>query len=232
MIPFGDTRAGYVRRVTETADTRTRLREVALELFGRQGVQATSTRNILDAAGLRNPSAISYYFGSKAGLVEDLVLEFRGDAWPLLRLQIELFESGTPTVKEWVDVAATSATQLVSTTRGCLLARVLWEFDCVISPNAFEEFLGSGDPLAVEWQRAIHATFPHFPPVVAVARNFLTVHTIEWLLSRYAARTLGDRPDPALTVKYPEDLRMALFEISMALLSAPSEFTDETMVFE
>ena len=28
---------------------RTRIREAALELFGRQGVQATSTREILDA---------------------------------------------------------------------------------------------------------------------------------------------------------------------------------------
>lgn len=65
------------------------------------------------------------------------------------------------------------------TTRGCLLARMLWEYDCVLSPNAFEEFLGSGDPLAVAWQDTIAATFPDLAPVVAVARNFLTVHTIE-----------------------------------------------------
>ena len=47
-------------------DARTRLREAALDLFGRQGVAATSTREILAAAGMRNPSAISYHFGSKA----------------------------------------------------------------------------------------------------------------------------------------------------------------------
>jgi AcrR family transcriptional regulator len=217
---------------TEATDTRTRLRETALDLFGRNGVQGTSTRNILDAAKLRNPSAISYYFGSKAGLVDDLVSELRDDAWPVVRLQVELAASGTPTIAAWAEVAAKSAAELVSTTRGCLLARLLWEYDCVLSPNAFEEFLGSGDPLAHAWQEAIGATFPDLAPVVAVARNFLTVHTIEWLLARYAARMLGGRPEPALTVKYPEDLQQALFEISMALLNAPSSFTEDSITFE
>lgn len=43
---------------------------------------------------------------------------------------------------------------------------------------------------------------------------------------------LGGRPEPALAIKDPDDLRKALFEISMALLSAPSTFTGESMVFE
>ena len=73
-----------------TSDVRTRLREVALELFGRQGVRDTSTREILAAAGLRNPSAISYHFGSKAELVDDLVNELIGGTAPVLQRQIEL----------------------------------------------------------------------------------------------------------------------------------------------
>jgi AcrR family transcriptional regulator len=217
--------------VPETS-TRERLREVALEQFGRNGIQATSTRTILDIAGLRNPSAINYHFGSKAGLVEDLVTELRLQAWPVVRLQVELAAGGPPTVEEWADVGATSAASLVSTVRGCLMARVLWEFDTILEPNAFEEFLGSGDPLANAWQEAIAVTFPAFPRVVAVARNFLVVHTIEWLLARYASRLLGERPKPALGVRYPEDLRDALFEISMALFTGPSKFTDENLAFE
>jgi AcrR family transcriptional regulator len=218
--------------VADDTDTATRLREAALELFGRHGVQGTSTRQILGAAGLRNPSAISYHFGSKAELVKDLVAEVRDEAWPIVRLQVELTASGAPSVRQWAEVASKSAAALVATPRGCLLARVLWEYDCVIAPNAFEEFLGSGDPLAGAWQDAIGQTFSDLPQVVAVARNFLTVHTMEWLLARYASRILGGRPEPALTIKHPEELELALFEISMALLSAPSTFTDESMVFE
>jgi len=218
--------------VVDDADTATRIREAALDLFGRQGVQATSTREILGAVGLRNPSAISYHFGSKAGLVEDLVAELRDDAWPVVRLQVELAASGPPTIQQWAEVASKSAATLVATTRGCLLARILWEYDCVISPNAFEQFLGSGDPLADAWQDAIEQTFTDLPRVVAVARNFLTVHTMEWLFARYASRILGGRPARALTIKHPEELELALFEISMALLSAPSGFTNESIVFE
>jgi AcrR family transcriptional regulator len=214
------------------ADTRTRLREVALDLFGRQGISGTSTRAILKAADLRNPSAISYYFTSKAGLVEDLVAELRTDAWPVVRLQVELAAKGATTIEEWAAVASNSAADLVSTERGCLMARVLWEYDCVLSPNAFEEFLSSGDPLAVAWQDAIRPTFPHFPANVAVARNFLVVHTIEWLIARYAARELVGEPSPSLKVKYPKDVRDALYEISMALFTGPSRFTDEDLVFE
>jgi AcrR family transcriptional regulator len=218
--------------VTDPPDTRSRLREVALELFGQHGIQATSTRAILDAAGMRNPSAINYHFGSKMGLVEDLVAELRSTAWPVVRLQVDLAAREVPTVEQWADVGAASAASLVSTERGCLMARVLWEYDTILSPNAFEEFLGSGEPLALAWQDAIGSVFTHYPRTVAVARNFLVVHTIEWLLARYASRLLGGRPQPALTVKYPDDLRDALFEISMALFTGPSKFTDETLAFE
>ncbi len=214
------------------ADTRTRLREVALDLFGRHGISGTSTRAILKAADLRNPSAISYYFKSKSGLVEDLVAEFRTDAWPVVRLQLELAATRTPTIEEWAALAADSAADLVSTERGCLMARVLWEYDCVMSPNAFEDFLGSGDALALAWQDAIRVTFSHFPATVAISRNFLVIHTIEWLLARYAGRVLLGEPSPTLKVRYPTDVRNALYEISMALFTGPSQFTDDTLVFE
>ena len=140
------------------SDARTRLRDAALELFGRFGVQATSTRAILEAAGMRNPSAISYHFGSKAGLIDDLVGEVLADAWPLVQIQIDLAANGTPSVEEWAGVAADSAAELVSTERGCLLARLLWEYDCVLHPDAFEEFLVSGHPAAIDWQKAIEVT--------------------------------------------------------------------------
>jgi AcrR family transcriptional regulator len=52
-----------------TSDAKPRLYEAALDLMGRNGIEATSTRQILEVARIKNPSAISYHFGSKAGLV-------------------------------------------------------------------------------------------------------------------------------------------------------------------
>ena len=71
-------------------DARTRLREAALDLFGRHGVARTSMRDILSAAGMKNPSAITYHFGSKAELVDDLVKEILNRRDSVLQPQIDL----------------------------------------------------------------------------------------------------------------------------------------------
>ena len=144
-------------------DGRTRLREAALDLFGRQGVRGTSTRAILEAAGMKNPSAISYHFGSKAALIDDLVDELITRAWPVVQLQVDLAADCTPTVAQWADVVASSAAGLISTERGCLLARIWWEYDCWLHPDAFDEFLGSDLPLSVAWHDAVRRTFPDGP---------------------------------------------------------------------
>src|SRR4051794_24760566 len=112
------------------SDVRTRLREVALDLFGRHGVRETSTRQILTVAGLKNPSAISYHFGSKAELVDDLVGELYRGLAPVMQLQTELAAgAAAPTIEAWTAVAVDSSAELISTERGCLLARLWWEYD-------------------------------------------------------------------------------------------------------
>lgn len=50
-------------------DAPTRLIHAAIELFGRKGFEATSTREIARAAGV-NIAGIAYHFGSKQGLYE------------------------------------------------------------------------------------------------------------------------------------------------------------------
>src|SRR4051794_193029 len=155
-------------------DARTRIREVALERFGRKGIRDTSTREILRAAGMKNPSAITYHFGSKAKLVEDLVSELIEREAPVLQDQIAI-ASGTvpPTVEQWVAVAVDSATTLISTERGCLLARLWWDYHNSLFPDVFEAFLGSGSTLATEWSAAVAKTFPELGARVAVTRNLI-----------------------------------------------------------
>jgi AcrR family transcriptional regulator len=212
-------------------DARTRLREAALDLFGRHGVQATSTRAILAAAGMRNPSAISYHFGSKAELVDDLVTELITERWPLVQLQADLAAHGKPTVEEWAGIAADSAADLISTERGCLFARLWWEYDSILHPDAFDDFLMSGVPLAERWQDAVRVTFPDVPPLVAVAGNVIMVRTLHWLVARRARRILTGLPAVMVAVK-EDSVRKALFSISMALLTAPAGLTDDDMTFE
>jgi AcrR family transcriptional regulator len=50
-------------------ETRQRIIDCAVEIFGRQGFAATSTRDLAEAAEIKTP-AIQYYFGSKLGLYD------------------------------------------------------------------------------------------------------------------------------------------------------------------
>lgn len=54
------------------ADAPTRILASAERLFAERGVEATSIRMITEAAGV-NVAAVSYHFGSKEGLVKELV---------------------------------------------------------------------------------------------------------------------------------------------------------------
>ncbi len=49
--------------------TRDRLLDVAEERFARSGIEAVTTREIVEAAEQRNTSAVSYHFGSRDGLL-------------------------------------------------------------------------------------------------------------------------------------------------------------------
>jgi AcrR family transcriptional regulator len=210
---------------------RSRLREAALDLFGRQGIRDTSTRQILRAAGLRNPSAITYHFGSKAELVEDLVRELQSQT-PVLRRQIELAEgSETPSIADWVAIAVDSSADLISTEKGCLLARIWWEYDGYIHPAVFEEHLSSGRPMTIRWLDAVDKTFSELPRFVAVARNVVKLRTLEWMIARRAGRILTGEPSDALKMDSPNAFRQLMFEVAFGIATAPTELSETDIRF-
>jgi AcrR family transcriptional regulator len=54
--------------------TRLRLRREAERLFARHGIWQVNLRDIVQAAGQRNASAVNYHFGSRDGLLRDILL--------------------------------------------------------------------------------------------------------------------------------------------------------------
>ena len=55
------------------SDTRDRLVDAGRTLFSRQGVYSTPLKAVVEAAGQRNPSALHYHFGSRAGLLNAIL---------------------------------------------------------------------------------------------------------------------------------------------------------------
>ena len=58
----------------DATETRSRLLREAERLFATRGIYRTTTREILDAAGQRNVSALSYHFGSRAGVLREILV--------------------------------------------------------------------------------------------------------------------------------------------------------------
>lgn len=209
-------------------DARTRLRDAALQRFGRQGIAGTSTREIVADAGLRNPSAITYYFGSKAGLVEDLVREVNLEQSAIIHHQVALAESvGTPSPESWAATAVDAASGMLATERGRLLVLVWAERD-ESSPDAVETFLAGDHPLATRWRRGVAVTFPALPPGVAVVRNIVVLRTLQWLTVRRARRSLGTaRPPWQLE---PTAARPFVLELVLNILTPPTSIADSDLV--
>ncbi len=68
---IGKVAAATTATLLADAPTRLRMLHAALDLFGRHGFDATTTRMLTQAAGV-NLGAIPYHFGSKEGLVAAL----------------------------------------------------------------------------------------------------------------------------------------------------------------
>lgn len=62
---------GYTGRV-EPANNRTRILDIALDLFAARGYDAVGVKEIVETAGMTKPT-LYHYFGSKQGLLEALI---------------------------------------------------------------------------------------------------------------------------------------------------------------
>jgi len=58
----------------DASETKARLREEAERLFASRGLYQVTVREITEAAGQRNASAVSYHFGSREGILREILL--------------------------------------------------------------------------------------------------------------------------------------------------------------
>jgi AcrR family transcriptional regulator len=97
--------------MTTRVDTRTRIKVAARKLFAERGVEAVTVREIVAAAGARNGGSLNYYFGSKEGLISELISDLF-KAWSQGWLQgfADLEKAGgAPGVREVITVLVMGA---------------------------------------------------------------------------------------------------------------------------
>lgn len=80
---------GYERRTELKKD---KIRTAALELFCKYGIDKTNINEIAQKAGV-SPASIYNYFGSKEGLMKDIIINLLESSW---KLREELWEKDLP----------------------------------------------------------------------------------------------------------------------------------------
>jgi AcrR family transcriptional regulator len=102
------------------ADAPARLIGAAIELFGRKGFEATSTREIARAAGV-NIAGIAYHFGGKQGLYEACASHIAGFVRSRIEQRLGTIDPARPDFRT-PDQAVAALREMLSAMIGLLLA--------------------------------------------------------------------------------------------------------------
>lgn len=88
---------------------RSHIKAVAQRLFAEGGLAGVTTRDITGAAGYRNTTLINYYFGSKAGLIAELIADVVTALERDRHARLDALEAagGPRTMREVLEILAT-----------------------------------------------------------------------------------------------------------------------------
>ncbi|WCP16012.1 hypothetical protein sphantq_04504 (plasmid) [Sphingobium sp. AntQ-1] len=94
----------------EREGKRAHIKAVAVALFAEGGLNAVGTREIMAAAGYRNTTLVNYYFGSKSGLIDELIDDaVTALSQHRLAALAAMKATGEPSVRSLVELLATPA---------------------------------------------------------------------------------------------------------------------------
>lgn len=160
----------------ERIDTKSRILDTAEKLFGINGFDAVSLRDITTDAGV-NLAAVNYHFQSKDSLV-DAVIARR--IQPVNARRIELLEAAgpSPTVEQILDAFLRPLFELRIEGMGCLMGRVLSNPTLFID-RIFNVHLA---PIAVRFSEAFAHALPHLSPVEVMWRQHFAVGVMTHML--------------------------------------------------
>ncbi|MEU6352477.1 TetR family transcriptional regulator [Streptomyces sp. NPDC047072] len=211
--------AGGTRRDEQVRATREALLTAAERLFAEHGVYAVGNRQISEAAGQGNNTAVVYHFGTKADLVRALI---RRHAEPIEALRVRMLEGiGDSTdLRDWVDCAVRPITgHLADLGRPSWYARFIAQVtaDPALYPIAEEEFYATS-PSLYDLEAGLTRCVPELPDPARAERADMTRHLIvQMSVDRERALAAGTRTPSATW----HDAATGLVDAIVALWRAP-----------
>ncbi len=166
-------------------DARERLLDAAERLFAERGIPTVSDRQVAEAGGNSNHSAVHYYFGGRDGLLLALVHRHHEGLEPEYRRRFEESDSLVGDIRALVLPLTASFASLPSPSwRARFLQQALND------PPTAAMLRERGDPAsaAAEIVRSTIARLAHLDPSIVEARVQMTTHIVSTACSDIEAR--------------------------------------------
>lgn len=197
--------------------TRDELMAVAAALFAEHGVEGVSLAEINRVAGQRNNSAVTYHFGSKAGLIEAIQRHQIGTGGVYRKSMLDVLESQeSPDLRNVMSAAVTPVAHKVVLDEGgsdfiLMLASLLTGSD-------WQERQGAYDEMWVRWRALANRVAPAGDKDREMVRTqLMTILVVQGFADWERRRRMG------LDVAPIETVTEAIIDSAMALYSPRSE---------
>ncbi len=164
--------------MTERVDTKVRILDTAEKLFGMNGFEGTSLRDITTAADV-NLAAINYHFQTKDSLIDAIVAR---RIQPVNNTRLELLEVAgpNPTVEEILTAFMAPVMQVKVDAVVPLIGRILSNPEVFVE-RVFHKHLA---PVSQRFVEALSKALPELPPSELLWRLHFSVgvmtHTMLW----------------------------------------------------
>src|SRR6476661_1543448 len=164
--------------MSEKADTKSRIVDAAEKLFGMNGFEGTSLRDITTAAEV-NLAAINYHFQTKDSLIDAIVAR---RIQPVNKKRFELLEVAgpNPTVEQILTAFMAPVMQVKVDSLAPLIGRILSNPELFVE-RVFHKHLA---PVSQRFVEALSKALPELPPSEILWRLHFSVgvmtHTMLW----------------------------------------------------
>ncbi|TQJ85754.1 TetR/AcrR family transcriptional regulator [Streptomyces sp. SLBN-31] len=210
--------AARTARAEQVNATRELILAAAERLFAERGVNAVSNRQVSEAAGQGNNTAVGYHFGTKADLVRAIV---RKHATRIEQIRARLLAGigDSPDVRDWVDCLVRPVPQHLAALGGpTWYARFCAQImtDPVLHQIVVDESLSS--PSLRRIIDGLTACLPDLPPEVRAERGEMARHLIVQMPAEREHALAENRPTPRATW---DDAATGLADALVGLWLAP-----------
>ncbi|MBP2355332.1 AcrR family transcriptional regulator [Kribbella aluminosa] len=198
--------------------TRELILATAERMFAERGVHEVSNRQISEAAGQGNNTAVGYHFGTKTDLVRAIV---RKHAEPVEARRRELLaELGAePDVRDWVTVLVRSATDhMGSLGTQSWLARFSAQLMNDPALREIQLLESRSSPSLTRVVDGLASRLADLPPAVRIERGDMARHLIVQMTAEFELARAEGRPTARATW---EEMADGLIDGIVGLLTAP-----------